>query len=145
MTKQTTSALGTMLRADKGPVAPPPALAGSLGAVASAVAAWPGVKATTHWHLIDRTRVDGVDFYVGEAELGHLHVDGSLHLATSPALGQAMVAAGLARRFPYQHGWVCEDVETIGAQAAIALFERNYEAIAGTPATVQVRQGSERA
>ncbi len=127
MTK--TQALGTMSRADKGPVAPPPALIGSLATVASAVSLWPGVKTTTHWHFSDRSRVDGVDFYVNEEELGHLHLDGSLHLATNPKLGQALVAAGRAQRFPYQRGWVCADVDSIGAQAAIRLFERNYDEI----------------
>lgn len=112
-------------------MAAPPRLSGPLAEVAGAVAAWPGVESSVHWHFADRSRVDGVDFYVGEVELGHLHLDGALHLATSPALGQAMVLAGLARRFPYQRGWVCEDVDAIGASAAIALFERNYQAIAG--------------
>ena len=130
-----TKAFGTMPRATKGPAAPPPALTGALAAVATAVSAWPGVKASTHWHLIDRSRVDGVDFYVGDEELGHLHLDGSLHLATRPALGETLVAAGVARRFAYQRGWVCEDVETIGTQAAIALFERNYVDLVGTAAT----------
>lgn len=129
-------ALGTMIRADKGPVAPPPTLAGASGVVAAAVSAWPGVKTTTHWHFSDRSRVDGVDFYVDEVELGHLHLDGSLHLATNQILGQAMVAAGQAQRFPYQRGWVCADVESTGAAAAIALFERNYDEIVGATAVV---------
>ena len=123
------NALGTMTREDKGPVALPPSLSGMLGVVAAAVSTWRGVKTTTHWHFSDRSRVDGVDFYVGQEELGHLHLDGSVHLATNPILGEAMVAAGQAQRFPYQRGWVCADVEAIGAAAAIALFERNYAEI----------------
>jgi hypothetical protein len=116
-----------MKRADKGPVAPPPVLDGTLGAVSQALVAWPDVVATVHWDLDDTTRVDGVDFYVGERELGHVHLDGSLHLATNPTLGAALVADGLARRFPYAKGWVCENVDRIGAEAAIALFRRNYD------------------
>lgn len=100
-----------------------------LDLVASAVSTWPGVKSTTHWHFSDRSRVDGVDFYVGEEELGHLHLDGSLHLATSPDVGRAMVASGRAHRFPYQRGWVCADVDAIGAAAAIALFEDYQELV----------------
>ena len=88
MTMKKNSALGTMSPADKGSMAPAPKLTGSLGEVASAVLAWPGVKATTHWHLLDRSRVDGVDFYVDQEELGHLHLDGSLHLATNSTLGR---------------------------------------------------------
>ena len=125
-------ALGTLARADKGIVAPPPVLDGSLGTVADAVAGWPGVSATAHWDLFDPTRVDGIDFYVGEAELGHIHLDGSIHLATSPELGAALVGEGLARPFRYQHGWVCATVGRIGAEAAIALFRRNHAWVSRT-------------
>lgn len=121
------TALGTMPRADKGVIAPAPKLAGSVAAVAKVVASWPGVLTTTHWHFYDRSRVDGVDFYLGEKELGHIHLGGELHLATSPSLGEALIAEGVARPFPYQRGWVCEDVNEVGAEAATALFKRNYD------------------
>lgn len=121
------TAVGTLARADKGPVAPPPVVAGPIGAVAAAVGAWPGIATTTHWDLYDPAKVDGIDFYAGEAELGHIHLDGSIHLATSPALGAAMVAEAAARPFPYARGWVCADVAAIGPDAAIALFRRNYD------------------
>ncbi|WP_158818534.1 luciferase family protein [Methylocapsa sp. S129] len=123
----TERALGTLARADKGPVKPPPALDGPLRTVADAIAGWPGVIATVHWDLFHPSRVDGIDFYFGEEELGHIHLDGALHLATSPSLGKALIAERLARPFHYQRGWVCEDVQTIGPAAAIALFRRNYE------------------
>ena len=121
------TALGTMPRSDKGVMALAPELEGPLQTVASAVAAWPGISASAHWHFYDRTRVDGVDFYLGQKELGHIHLDGSLHLATSPSLGKALVAGRLAQPFPYQRGWVCEDIYDVGAKAAIALFRSNYE------------------
>ena len=124
-------ALGTMERADKGAVASAPKLDGPLQAVAQAVIAWPGISATSHWHFYDRSRVDGIDFYLGEEELGHIHLDGSLHLATSPTLGKALIAERQALPFPYQRGWVCNDVRAIGVQAAIALFRRNYERLQG--------------
>ena len=120
-------ARGTLSRSEKGPLAPPPALGGDSGAVADAVAGWPGVTATVHWYLLDQTRVDGVDFYLGQEELGHLHLDGSIHLATSDALGKALIAEGVARPFRYQRGWVEAEVGRIGADAATALFRRNYD------------------
>ncbi len=120
-------ALGTLTRAEKGPVQPPPSLEGPLGTVAAAVGGWPGVIATVHWDLFRPSRVDGVDFYLADEELGHVHLDGSLHLATSPTLGRALIAEGLARPFRYQQGWVCETVRRIGPDAAIALFRRNYD------------------
>lgn len=122
-------ALGTLARADKGPLAPPPTLDEPLGTVAAVVAGWPDVKASTHWDLYRPTQVDGIDFYVGDDELGHIHLDGSIHLATSPTLGQSLIAEGLARPFRYQCGWVCERVQDIAPQAAIALFRRNYDAL----------------
>ena len=120
-------ALGTMARADKGPMAPPPVLAEPVRTVADAVAGWPGVIATTHWHLYRRSQVDGIDFYVGEQELGHIHLDGSIHLATSPNLGKVLITQGLARPFRHVHGWVEEAISNIGVDAAVALFRRNYD------------------
>ena len=119
--------MGTMTRAEKGPIAPPPLLAEPMQTVADAVAGWPGVVATTHWHLHRRSQVDGIDFYVGEQELGHIHLDGSIHLATSPTLGKTLIAAGLARPFRHVRGWTEEEIRNIGADAAIALFRRNYD------------------
>jgi len=116
-----------MARADKGPVKPPPVLDGPLGTVANEIAGWTGIISTAHWDLFDMTRVDGVDFYCGERELGHIHLDGSVHIATNPDLGRTLVDEGLCRPFPYQHGWVHEQVHRIGPSAAIALFRRNYE------------------
>jgi hypothetical protein len=120
-------ASGTMVRADKGPVAPPPLLDGPLGTVAAAVAEWPGIVATVHWDLFQPTVVDGIDFYLGEEELGHMHLDGDVHLATSAKLGAALVKEGAAKPFRWQRGWVHAYVQRIGAEAAVALFRRNYD------------------
>lgn len=120
-------AVGTMARADKGTLAPPPALDGPLGTVAAAITSWPGVIATAHWHLFHPSQLDGIDFYVGEQELGHIHLDGSVHLATNPTLGRALVTEGLARPFRYARGWVEERIQSIGPDAAVALFRRNYD------------------
>ena len=119
--------MGTMTRADKGPIAPPPVLAEPMRAVAEAVGGWSGVVATTHWHLHRRSPADGIDFYLGEQELGHIHLDGSIHLATSPTLGRALIAEGRARPFRHVHGWTEEEIQNIGADAAVALFRRNYD------------------
>jgi Family of unknown function (DUF5519) len=62
-----------------------------------------------------------------DKELGHLHLDGSIHLATSPALGKALISEGIVKPFRYQQGWVEEQVRRIGPDAAVALFRRNYE------------------
>lgn len=125
-----TKALGTLPRSAKGPIAPAPRLEGSLQAVVDAVSGWPGIDTTVHWHLVLRDRIDGVDFYWHDEELGHLHLDGSIHLATSPALGRTMIAEGVARPFAYEEGWVEEQVARIGVDAAVTLFRRQYDDLA---------------
>ena len=126
-----TSAVGTLPRDQKGRLGPPPALAQPLQDVVDVVSAWPGIDTTVHWHFSDKNRVDGVDFYWLALELGHIHLDGSIHLATSPSLGGRMIAEGLAKAFPYARGWVEENVITIGMAASVELFRRNYEALQG--------------
>ena len=117
----------TLPREAKGPLAPPPVLKGDLQYVAEAVEAWSGVTSTTHWHFADQSRVDGVDFYVGAEELGHLHLDGSIHLATTPALLAELVAEGAGSRFRYARGWMQAGVARLGVARAVALFRRNYD------------------
>ena len=120
-------ALGTLPRSQKGPVAPAPNLQEPLQSVIDAVSSWAGVTKTVHWHFADQSRVDGVDFYYVDDELGHVHLDGEIHLATTQTLADVLVAEGAAMHFRYQMGWLEEDIRRIGAAAAVALFRRNYE------------------
>ena len=117
----------TLPREAKGPVALAPRLKGDLQAVADAVASWPDVAATTHWHFADQTRIDGVDFYVGPQELGHLHLEGSIHLATTPTLAAELIDEGLGTPFAYARGWTQAKVARLGVAGAVALFRRNYD------------------
>jgi Luciferase len=123
----TNQALSTLPRRAKGPIAPPPALAGKLKAVADAVAAWPDVEATIHWRFDQPDRVDGVDFYVGSDELGHIHLDGSIHLATTPQLGAELVAEGAGQPFMWASGWTTASIHRLGVDGSVALFRRNYD------------------
>lgn len=121
-----------MRLADKGEIQPPPVLDGSSQRVSLEVQTWPGIIAATHWFLYDRSTVDGTDFYVGEEELGHIHLAGEVHLATTPALQKALVAAKLARVFRYAEGWVEFDIESeADADHALWLFRLNYDRITG--------------
>ena len=72
-------------------------------------------------------RVDGIDFYVGSDELGHIHLNGSIHLATSPRLCSELVAEGLGRPFEWGHGWTVASVDRLGVGGSVALFRRNYD------------------
>ncbi|MBE7217252.1 MAG: DUF5519 family protein [Caulobacteraceae bacterium] len=120
-------AQSTLPREAKGAIAPPPRLEGDLQAIVDAVSAWPGVEATTHWHFADQSRIDGVDFYVGREELGHLHLDGSMHLATTPALSAELVGEGVGSPFTYARGWTQARVSRLGVEGATAFFRRNYD------------------
>ena len=130
----TDPAFSTLPRAAKGPVAPPPVLGGAVQAVADAIGVWPEVQATTHWRFGDPTCVDGIDFYVGPDELGHIHLDGSIHLATTPELGAALVSEGLGRPFRWATGWTTADIGCLGVAASVALVRRNYDRLRPAPA-----------
>ena len=123
----TEQALDTLPREAKGRLAPPPTLGGRAQAVADAVAAWPEVEASMHWHLSDRTRVDGIDFYVGADELGHIHLDGTIHLATTPGLSSELVTEGLGRPFRWARGWTLSSIDQLGVDVAVSVFRRNYD------------------
>lgn len=125
-----------MTLSEKGPIAPPPVLNGPLQGVSETIQSWNGVIAATHWHLFRSTQVDGADFYVGEEELGHIHLDGSVHLATSMALRQALVMRGFAQPFPYSgyEDWVQSTIRgPSAADLALWLFSLNHRRLCGTP------------
>lgn len=116
----------------KGVVRPPPKLAGPAQAVSAEIQSWPKIRAATHWYLYDRTQVDGADFYVGARELGHIHLDGEIHLALTPGLAQRLIEAGLAAEFPWGSDWVQAPIRTkVEARRAIWLFRLGYDRIRG--------------
>ena len=139
----------TMSLKQKGPFRPPPVLAEPFERVSQALQAWRGISAATQWHLRRNREVDGADFYRGLEELGHLHLDGEVHLATNLELSVPLVEAGLARRFPYggsYAGWVEMSIRTeADAEHAIWLFRLNYDRLAGAAAAGLVERIASRA
>ena len=123
-----------MKLAEKGRFAPPPALPTHAQAVSDALASWPSVHARTHWLLGDEREVDGADFYLGDEELGHLHLDGEAHIAVSLKLRGALIAAGLAQPFQWSRSFVVFRVKTAKDVAhALRLFQLSYDRRAGVP------------
>ena len=119
----------------KGPVKPVPILKGPAQRASEAIQSWPRVVSATHWALNAPTKVDGADFYVGAEELGHIHLDGEVHLATSRPMREALIAAGLAEAFPWYGSWSQFRIrDTVGADHAIWLFRLNYDRICSAPA-----------
>lgn len=124
--------LPNMTLTAKGPIQPPPRLAPRLESVAQAIMMWPQVIAATHWNLYANHEVDGADFYVGELELGHIHLDGEVHIPVATPLRKALIKAGLARPFRWGDGWVEVSIKTMAdAEHARWLFQLNYDRLAG--------------
>lgn len=119
---------------DKGEIRPPPRLRGPAQKVSAALQLWPSVIAATHWYLYDRTQVDGADFYVGEKELGHIHLDGEIHLRLTPTLARAAIALGRADAFPWADDWVQAPIATATEAAhALWLLQLAYDRLKGAP------------
>jgi hypothetical protein len=121
-----------MKLSDKGRFSLPPVLPKHAEVVSKTLASWADVHARTHWLLGDETVVDGADFYVGEEELGHLHLEGQAHVATGPVLGKALVAARLASPFRWSPKFVVHDVaRAADVEHALWLFRLAYDRAAG--------------
>jgi luciferase-like monooxygenase len=118
----------------KGKIRPPPRLKGPAQSVSLEIQSWPGIIAATHWFLYDRTQVDGADFYVGEKELGHIHLDGELHLCFTVGLRRRLVEAGLAEALPWAADCVQAQISSRrDARSALWLFRLAYDRLTGTP------------
>jgi hypothetical protein len=121
-----------MKLADKGRYAPPPRLPVHAQAVSSLVLSWPQVHARAHWLLGDETQVDGADFYVGERELGHIHLQGEAHISVPKPVRDALIKAGLASPFPWSQAFVAYSIATAAdVAAARILFELAYHHLRG--------------
>lgn len=119
---------------DKGQILPPPVLSKYPQMVSEEIQKWSNIISATHWDLYDKTKVDGADFYVGEKELGHIHLDGWVHLATNKELAQAMLKNKLAVKFPYAQNWVMFSIANKqNVKNAILLFQLNYDRLNGEP------------
>jgi hypothetical protein len=120
---------GTMTRTEKGRVALPPRLHSLFQATADAVVALPGVAAQAHWQIGSQTIENGVDFYVGEDELGHIHLDGSAHIPVGDDVVDVVVKARLARRFRWSRAFV--EVDASDKDKTLWLFVLRHAQIEG--------------
>ena len=121
-----------MRLAEKGPIIAPPVLEGWAQGVSLEIQSWPKIISATHWYLHDLTQVDGADFYVGEKELGHIHLDGEMHLSLTRPLRKALTGARLAQPFPWSDSWVQFPITSRGStKRAIWLFRLAYDRLNG--------------
>jgi hypothetical protein len=118
----------------KGEVKPPPKLKGPAQSVSAQIQSWPHIISATHWDFEDRSLVDGADFYVGEKELGHIHLDGELHLCVTVGLRRRLIEAGLADPLPWAEDCVQAPISSKrDAKTALWLFKLAYDRLTGTP------------
>jgi hypothetical protein len=76
--------------------------------------------------------VDGADFYVGESELGHIHLDGEIHLVLTKALRKAVIASRFAEQFRWDVNFVQFLITNeASAQHALWLFRLAYDQLKG--------------
>jgi hypothetical protein len=96
--------------------------------VADALREWDDVHVTPH-------RFGGVEFRVGNREIGHVHVGGVADLLVSVRMRRDLVAAGRARAhhsLPHS-GWISFRIRSEhDIPAAVALFRINYERLRGS-------------
>jgi hypothetical protein len=121
-----------MKLSEKGHFAVRPSLEGPSELVARKVEQWASVHARTHWQLGDETIVDGADFYVGERELGHLHLYPEAHIVMPRALRDRLIETKLARPFRWSESFVVHRVKTeADALAVEQLFRLAYDHLQG--------------
>ena len=114
-----------------GPIRPAPDLHGQAATIAEAVERMVGVTAHTHWMRGDSKTVDGAEYHLGDLELGHVHLDGSVHLPMGP-LAASVVDASLAAYPPWSKTWVSLAAQANGsASKAIWLFELAHAQASG--------------
>ena len=120
---------------NEGPVQSAPQLHGFAQDVSTELQSWPGMIAATHWQLGDSTRVDGAEFHVETGgELGHIHLNGEVHLALTRALRDRLVALKLAKPFRWSDAWIMASLTSRQeADQALWLFRLGYDRLCSTP------------
>ena len=130
---------------DKGRFQAPPTLPEHAQRVSEATATWPGVHARAHWLLGDERKVDGADFYIGDEELGHIHLDGEAHIFLPLVVTDALVAAHLGRRLKWISNVIVFDIDRAsGVEHALWLFRLSYDRLHGTPTAALLKRVSRR-
>jgi predicted DNA-binding protein (MmcQ/YjbR family) len=100
-----------------------PGVPGASKRIEERVLAWPGVEAHPH-------RFGGVEYRLGNREVGHIHGDHMLDIAFPKRVREELVSAGLARPHHLlpQSGWVSFYLREEGdVEQAVSLLARSYE------------------
>lgn len=118
---------------EKGNFMPPPILSQYPELVSKEIQQWENIISATHWEIHNNNKANGADFYVGPAELGHIHLDGMLHLPSTKELSKMLIQAKIAEKFIYAQHWVQFKIyNQASAKQAIWIFRLHYDRICGT-------------
>ena len=113
---------------NEGVIQPAPALRGMAQEVSLELQKWDGMQAVTHWQLGNSEKVDGAEFHVNDKELGHIHLNGEMHLLLTKRLSRALIQNGLAEKFPWGAEWVQAPLSTESErERALWLFRLGYD------------------
>jgi hypothetical protein len=106
---------------------------------------WPGVELRQHASATTPGEADGVEFRLNGKQIGHVHGDGSLHLAFTKALKASLVVEQLAEPlFSPSSGWAqFTPITPDDAQRAIWLLRVNYVRLRRQRLTPQAAESSE--
>ena len=98
---------------------------GAAEAIKAAVNEWPGTSEAAH-------RFGGVEFLIGDREIGHLHGDSLLDVPFPKRVRNELVEGGLARPHHIlpESGWISFRIDKpADVDAAIALLRRSFDLI----------------
>lgn len=113
---------------NEGVIQAAPALRGKAQELSLELQRWEGMQAVTHWQLGNSEKVDGTEFHVDDKELGHIHLNGELHLLLTKRLSKVLIQDGFAEKFPLGAEWVQASVTTEGErERARWLFRLGYD------------------
>jgi hypothetical protein len=85
------------------------------------VSSWPGVSSHEH-------RFGGVEFRVGEREIGHVHSFGIVDIPFTVKIRESLIRTGMAEHHHWlpKSGWTTVRVKEHGATTARALLRFSY-------------------
>ncbi len=128
----------------KGKIIPPPVLSQYPEMASQEIQKWEGIISATHWEIWNNNKPNGADFYVGQLELGHIHLDGMVHITSTKKISQTLIKAGLAQKFPYGENWIQYEISNLKSGThAIWLFKLHYNKLRGADPEILFQQISD--
>ena len=118
---------------EKGNIIPPPILSKYPEMASIEIQQWENIISATHWEIHNNNKPNGADFYMKAHELGHIHLDGMLHVPSTKEISKALIQAKLAEKFIYAQNWVQFRIQNEAtANHALWIFRLHYDRLCGT-------------